>query len=79
MRTVPNRPQQNGIAERMNRTLDERARAMRLHVGLPKMFWTKSINMRTYLINRSPSVALEFELPEEKRSGKRDKYACGLG
>ena len=29
-RTVPGTPQQNGVAERMNRTLTERARSMRL-------------------------------------------------
>lgn len=35
-RTLPGTPQQNGVAERMNRTLTERARSMRLHAGLPK-------------------------------------------
>ena len=37
-KTVPMTPQQNGVAERMNRTLNERARSMRIHAGLPKMF-----------------------------------------
>ena len=31
-------PQQNGVAKRMNRTLNECARSMRLHAGLPKTF-----------------------------------------
>ncbi|XP_074363933.1 uncharacterized protein LOC141704625 [Apium graveolens] len=31
-------PQQNGVTECMNRTLNERANSMRLHAGLPKMF-----------------------------------------
>ena len=35
-KTIPGTPQQNGVAERMNRTLNERARSMRLHVRLPK-------------------------------------------
>ena len=35
---IPGTPQQNGVAERMNRTLNERARSMRLHAGLPKTF-----------------------------------------
>ena len=34
---IPGTLQQNGVAERMNRTLNERARSMRLHVGLPKI------------------------------------------
>ena len=35
-KTIPGTPQQNGVAERMNRTLNERARSMRLHARLPK-------------------------------------------
>ncbi|GJX74159.1 retrovirus-related pol polyprotein from transposon TNT 1-94 [Tanacetum coccineum] len=38
LKTVLETHQQNGVAERMNRTLNERAKSMRLHVGLPKMF-----------------------------------------
>ena len=37
-KTIPGTPQQNGVAERMNRTLNERARSTRLHAGLPKNF-----------------------------------------
>ena len=36
--TIPETPQQNGVAERMNITFNERARSMRLHAGLPKTF-----------------------------------------
>ncbi|KAE8705427.1 Endomembrane protein 70 protein family isoform 1 [Hibiscus syriacus] len=51
--TVPMTPQQNGVAERMNRTLNERARSMRIHVGLPKFLWAEAINTAAYLINYS--------------------------
>ena len=37
-KTIPETPQQNGVAKRMNITLNERARSMRLHAGLPKTF-----------------------------------------
>ena len=37
-KTIPGTPQQNGVAECMNRTLNERARSMRLHAGLLKTF-----------------------------------------
>lgn len=30
-KTIPGKPQQNGVAERMNRTLNEHKRTMRLH------------------------------------------------
>ena len=36
--SVRGTPQQNGVAERMNRTLLEKARCMRLQAGLPKAF-----------------------------------------
>ena len=38
-KTIPGTPQQNGVVKRRNRTLDERARSMRVHAGLPKTFW----------------------------------------
>ena len=60
IRTVPGRPEQNGIAERMNRTLNERARSMRLHAELPKTFWVNAINTAVYLINGGPSVPPGF-------------------
>ncbi|KAE8703438.1 cytochrome P450 71A9-like [Hibiscus syriacus] len=68
--TVPITPQQNGVAERMNRTLNERARSMRIHVGLPKFLWTKAINTAAYLINRGPSIPLDGRIPEEVWSKK---------
>ncbi|PKA51959.1 Retrovirus-related Pol polyprotein from transposon TNT 1-94 [Apostasia shenzhenica] len=71
MKTIPNRPQQNGVAERMNRTLNERARAMRLYAGLPKSFWAEAVSTSAYLLNRGPSVLLNFSLPEEKWTGKQ--------
>lgn len=46
-------PQQNGIAERMNRSLAERARCLLFDAGLPKTYWAEAINMAAYIINRS--------------------------
>jgi hypothetical protein len=69
-KTVPGTPQQNGTAERMNRTINERARSMRLHSGLPQTFWADAVHTAVYLINRGPSVPLEFRLPEEVWRGK---------
>jgi transposase InsO family protein len=72
-RTVPGKARQNGIAERMNRTLNERARSMRLHSGLPKEFWADAVNITAYLINRGPSVPLKFKIPEEVWTEKEVK------
>ena len=43
-KTILGTPQQNGVAECMNKTLNERARSMRLHVGLPKAFWADAVS-----------------------------------
>ena len=45
--TIPRTLQQNGVAERMNRTLNEHARSMRLHAGLPKNFWADAVSTAT--------------------------------
>ncbi|KAE8735455.1 hypothetical protein F3Y22_tig00000340pilonHSYRG00428 [Hibiscus syriacus] len=58
------------VAERMNRTLNERARSMRIHAGLPKFLWAEAINTAAYLINRGPSVPLDGGIPEEAWSKK---------
>ncbi|KAE8728571.1 hypothetical protein F3Y22_tig00004205pilonHSYRG00041 [Hibiscus syriacus] len=63
-------PQQNGVAELVNRTLNERARSMRIHAGLPKFLWAEAINTAAYLINRGPSVPLDGGIPEEAWSKK---------
>ena len=62
--TVWKTPQQNGVAERMNRTIAERARCIRLNAGLPKAFWAEAVNMACFIINRSPSAALDGKVAE---------------
>lgn len=74
-RSVPGTPQHNGVAERMNQTLTERARNMRVQSGLPKQFWAEAINTAAYLINRGPSAPLECEIPEEVWRGKEEKLS----
>lgn len=68
--TIPRKLQQNGVAERMNRTLNKRVRSMRLHAGLPKMFWVEGVNTVAYLINRGPSTPPNGRIPEEVWSSK---------
>nr|GFA62321.1 retrovirus-related Pol polyprotein from transposon TNT 1-94 [Tanacetum cinerariifolium] len=49
--TVRYTPQQNGVAERMTRTLLERTRCLLLNVGLDRSFWAEAFNTACYLIN----------------------------
>lgn len=63
--TSPYSPQSNGKAERMNRTLVERARGMLNETNLPKHLWNHAIMTATFLINRSPSKAIGNRIPAE--------------
>ncbi|GKD02528.1 putative ribonuclease H-like domain-containing protein, partial [Tanacetum coccineum] len=45
-------PQQNGVAERKNRTLIEAARTMLADSFLPTMFWTEAVATACYVLNR---------------------------
>ena len=69
--TVPRNPQQNGIAERMNRTLFEAARSMLCYAKLPLRFWADAVNTAAYLRNRSPTTALNGHTPYEIWFGKK--------
>lgn len=50
--TVGYAPEQNGIAERKNRTLVEAVRTMFADTGLPKNLWPEALNEATYNLNR---------------------------
>lgn len=69
--TTPYTPEQNGTAERMNRTLVERARCMLLNANLPKQYWGEALTTAAYIINRSPTRTLSFKTPEEMWSGQK--------
>jgi hypothetical protein len=73
--TVPRTPQENGVSERMNSTIMEHARSMRLHVGFPLQFWVDVVNIFVYLINRGPSSSLDCIIPEEAWTGKKINYS----
>ncbi|GJU61115.1 retrovirus-related pol polyprotein from transposon TNT 1-94 [Tanacetum coccineum] len=49
----PCTPEQNGVAERRNRTLIEAARTMLNSANLPKIFWGEAVNTACYTQNRS--------------------------
>ncbi|GKA55709.1 putative ribonuclease H-like domain-containing protein [Tanacetum coccineum] len=50
--SVARTPQQNGVAERKNRTLIEAARTMLADSLLPTTFWAKAVNTACYVQNR---------------------------
>ena len=56
--TIPNTPQQNGVAERRNRTLLEMVRSMMAQANLPINFWGDALLTATYVLNRVPSKSV---------------------
>lgn len=64
-------PQQNGVAERANRTLVEMARCMLLQSGIPKSLWAEAVNAAAYIRNRCPTKILENQTPIEAWSNKK--------
>ena len=71
--TVPKTPEQNGVAERMNRTLVESVRSMLSGAGasLPHKFWAEAVSTAVYLQNRSPTKAVDGMTPFETWKKKR--------
>lgn len=53
----------NGVAERMNRTLLEKAKAMLFYADLNDDLWSEAILAATFLTNRSPTSAIKKKTP----------------
>lgn len=69
--TAPYSPSQNGVSERLNRTLLEKARCMLREAQLPKEYWGEAVSTAIYLKNRSPTAALIGKVPEEVWTGSK--------
>ncbi len=69
--STPYRPQQNGVAERANRTLVEKARSMLHAQNLKKSLRAEAVVNAAYTRNRCPSRALPSITPEEAWSGRK--------
>ena len=72
--TAPYNPPQNGVAKRMNRTIQEKIRSMLSNASLPNGFWAEALATAVHLINRSPNKKLESKVAEEVWSGKPPSY-----
>nr|GEZ56208.1 retrovirus-related Pol polyprotein from transposon TNT 1-94 [Tanacetum cinerariifolium] len=51
--TVIGMPQQNGLVERMNKTLMDKVRCLLIQSRLPRTFWAEATYTAAYLINRN--------------------------
>jgi hypothetical protein len=62
---VPYTPQQNGVAERNNRTLKQMANYMIQSKGLSVKYWVEAINCENYIVNRTTTKSLKNITSEE--------------
>ena len=68
--TAPGTPQQNGVAERRNRTLMEMVRSMISFSSLPYSFWGYALQTATYILNVVPSKSVP-KTPLELWNGRK--------
>lgn len=66
--TMPGSPDQNGVAERRNRTLMDMVRSMLYSSKLPKSLWTEALKTAVYILNRVPTKAVS-KTPFESLKG----------
>lgn len=69
--TVPHSPQQNGVAERANRTIMEAARCMLQDANLAQEFWAEAVNTAVHIRNHCPTKAVMGCTPEEKWTNRK--------
>ena len=71
--TIPRTPEQNGVAERANRTLIESVRSMLIGTNLPQSFWAEALSTAVYLKNRSPTKIIKHKTPHEALFSSKPK------
>ncbi|KAI5336533.1 hypothetical protein L3X38_015801 [Prunus dulcis] len=73
--TIAYSPQQNGVAERKNRTVVEMAKSMLHEKGMTYDFWAEAVNTAVYLLNRCPTKSLKKVTPFEAYTGRKPGIA----
>ncbi|GJZ81219.1 putative ribonuclease H-like domain-containing protein [Tanacetum coccineum] len=68
--SIARTPQQNGVAERRNRTLIEAARTMLVDSKLPTTFWAEAVNTACYVLNRVLVIKPHNKTPYELIRGR---------
>lgn len=71
--TVPYSPQQNGVAERKNRSLMDMMRCLLAESNLPTKYWGEAVTTANFLQNRPPSSSVP-RTPHEIWTGRLPCY-----
>ena len=83
LQSVPHAHQQNGRAERLIRTLMDKAESMRLQACLPQSWWEFALDHATHVYNRTPMRRLSWSTPYQKMTSQKPDinhlrvFGCG--
>ena len=83
LQSIPHAHQQNGHAERIIRTLMEKAESMRLQACLPQSWWEFALDHATHVYNRTPMCRLNWQTPYQMVNGDKPTidhlrvFGCG--
>jgi len=69
--SAPRTPQQNGVVERKNRSLEELARTLLNDSKLPKYFWADAVNTTCYVLNHALVRPILKKTPYELYKGRK--------
>ncbi len=67
--SAPGMSSHNGTVECLNRTIQEKARAMLLQNGFPTSMWGLAVGAAEYIYNRTPHSAIGMTTPYQKWTG----------
>ena len=67
---MPDTPQQNGVAERRNRTLLDMVRCMLSNSSLLEFLWGEALRTAAYILNQVPNKSMP-KTPYELWLGKK--------
>ncbi|KAJ1696040.1 hypothetical protein LUZ63_012738 [Rhynchospora breviuscula] len=73
--SAPRTPQQNGVVERKNRTLQELARSMLHEFAVPKFLWAEAVNTACHVVNRACIRSKLKKTPFELWVGRTPKIS----
>ncbi|GKB59979.1 putative ribonuclease H-like domain-containing protein [Tanacetum coccineum] len=78
--SIARTPQQNGVAEKRNRTIIEAARTMLANSKLPTTFWAEAVNTACYVHNRVLVVKPHNKTPYELFRGRTPalSFMCNI-
>jgi hypothetical protein len=83
LQSIPYAHQQNGRAERIIRTISEKAETMRLQACIPQSWWEFAVEHATHVYNQTPLHCHNWQTPYELLYGEKPSidhlriFGCG--